>query len=71
MLSEFHQFSPLALAAFLLAILLWLAYCVWAWHKHDPDDAVRLIQAAGLFFPLRPRLPRVLSRRKRTNSRRR
>jgi len=66
-LSALHQFSSPALDALLLAILLWLAYCIWTSHKHDPDDAVRLIQAAGTFFPLRPRLPRTLSRRKRAS----
>jgi len=63
--SAIHQFSPPALGVLAYVFVLWVGYCIWAFHKHDPDDAVRLIQAAGLFFPLRPRVPRALSRRKR------
>ncbi|MCU1699404.1 MAG: hypothetical protein JWR34_5467 [Mycobacterium sp.] len=63
-MSAIPQYSPFALGALAIFFVLWLGYCAWAWHKHEPDDAVRLIQAAGMFFPLRPRVPRVLSRRK-------
>jgi hypothetical protein len=73
-LSAFRQFNPLVIAviaAFLLiAILLWLAYCHLTGHRHKPEDAVRLIQAAGLYFPLRPQLPKALSRRGRATRRR-
>lgn len=58
----------IALAALLFVIPLWLGYSAWAWHKHDPDDAVKLIRATGLYFPLRPRLPRLSRGRNRDNS---
>lgn len=37
---------------------MWLRYCKWTSSRHSPKDAERLIEAAGRFFPLRPRVPK-------------
>lgn len=57
MLSALPTFgNPLAIALCVIACL-WLHHCRWTSDRHSPEDAERLIEAAGRFFPLRPRLP--------------
>jgi hypothetical protein len=54
--SVFQQISFSALVALGVIVWLWLRHCRLTSRSHDPDDAVRLIKAAGQYFPLR--LPR-------------